>query len=118
MDRIRKSTRLSTWMYSDQNSLLESNRETKVIRKLKIVSAKMDCPNRNTVALSPPYMYAEPKSTIICIEVIQFIMNFYVCVSPDWFTMEDYDELFGSFIRKGVWMVCAQTGPEEVECLV
>ena len=32
--------------------------------------------------------------------------------------MEDYDELFGSFIRKGVWMVCAQTGPEEVECLV
>lgn len=45
-------------------------------------------------------------------------MNFYVCVSPDWFTMEDYDELFGSFIRKGVWMVCAQTGPEEVECLV
>ena len=61
---------------------------------------------------------AESRSTIICIEVIQFIMNFYVCVSPDWFTMEDYDELFGSFIRKGVWMVCAQTGPEEVECLV
>ena len=30
--------------------------------------------------------------------------------------MEDYDELFGSFIRKGVWMVCAQTGPEEIEC--
>lgn len=67
---------------------------------------------------SKPSLFDEPKSTIICIEVIQFILNFYVCVSPDWFTMEDYDELFGSFIRKGVWMVCAQTGPEEVECLV
>ena len=51
MDRIRKSTRLSTWLYTDQNSLLESNRESKVIRKLKMLPA--DCLGLNTVCSNP-----------------------------------------------------------------